>query len=308
MKVFQPGAGTDGNVWDRDVRAYRSGLLSYLPEGFAAPRLFDIHEDSNGGLWLWLESIADMYGGNWPRNYYGLAARHFGHFNGTYLARRQVPDYWLLKRDWAKPHSGAAPHIDDLLMRARGRREFNATFLARVRALIDDQPLLLRALSELPQTLCHHDAATANLFARVARNGITETVAVDWEEIGPGAVGAELATFVFGTMRRCEFPSTDARALDRLAFDGYVRGLQTAGWDGDPRLARLGYTAAVGLRWFLLTGILQISTDERVRDKVEKEWSKLAETLLSQWIPLAHFLLDCGDEARSLAAMCGKAG
>jgi len=48
-------------------------------------------------------------------------------------------------------------------------------------------------LARVPETLCHHDAALANLFAVRGTDGMLETVAVDWEKIGPGPVGAEIA-------------------------------------------------------------------------------------------------------------------
>jgi len=54
-------------------------------------------------------------------------------------------------------------------------------------------------------------------------------------------------------------------------------------------------------RWWLLTGALRICTDERVREEIEKEWSRPAATLLGQWIPLTYFMLDCADEVRDLA-------
>ena len=83
-----------------------------------------------------------------------------------------------------------------------------------------DQPTQARlreTLSALPQTICHHDASHANLFLTG-----DEVVAIDWEGVGWGAAGADLATLVVGTMRRGDF---------------------------DAAPPRLGYAAAVGLRW-----------------------------------------------------------
>ena len=84
-----------------------------------------------------------------------------------------------------------------------------------------------------------------------------ETVAVDWEQVGPASAGADISTLVFGTMRRCEFDAERATELDETVFTGYVAGLREAGWQGRVEEIRLGFTAAVGLRWTVLAGILQ---------------------------------------------------
>jgi hypothetical protein len=85
-----------------------------------------------------------------------------------------------------------------------------------------------------------------------------KTVAVDWEKIGPGPIGAEIATLTFGTLRRCEFDGARAEELDAAVFAGYSNGLREAGWQGPVELVRLGYIAAISLRWTVLAGILRM--------------------------------------------------
>jgi len=100
-------------------------------------------------------------------------------------------------------------------------------------------------------------SSLANLFAVRRLDGQLETVAVDWEQVGPASAGADISTLVFGTMRRCEFDAERATELDKTVFTGYVAGLREAGWQGRVEEIRLGFTAAVGLRWTVLAGILQ---------------------------------------------------
>jgi len=172
VKIFQPptdcaDSATEDGSWEREVLAYRSGLLADLPGALVAPRVLDIHTDDSGNRWLWLEHITDMYG-VWPRQHYGVAARHLGYFNGTYMTSRQLPEYSWLDRDWAKSLSDPAVQveaIDGLLSHPLAREAFDRPLAGRARALLEDQPHFLRILSELPQTLCHHDAARANVFA-----------------------------------------------------------------------------------------------------------------------------------------------
>ena len=135
-------------------------------------------------------------------------------------------------------------------------RLLGATIATRTAKLLKDQPQFVDALSHLPLTLCHHESSLANLFAVRRSDGQLETVAVDWEQVGPAAIGTDISTLVFGTMRRCEFDAARAVELDRVVFAGYVTGLRDAGWDGDVRRVRLGYAAAVALRWHFLASVL----------------------------------------------------
>jgi hypothetical protein len=121
LKIVHPPANTEGvlgaflgrsddpthyNYWQREPLIYQADLLSDLSGGMAAPRCFGISEQPNERVWIWLEDIADQYGGEWPLARYGLAARHLGSFNGAYLAgRRSLPSApWLtteMARKWA---------------------------------------------------------------------------------------------------------------------------------------------------------------------------------------------------------------
>ena len=90
-----PGeAPPDG--WDREVQAYRSGLLDDLPDRLVAARCYGI-EERPGAAWLWLEDVTDEIGPHWPIARFALAARHLGRLSGRYLTERPLPDDpWLL--------------------------------------------------------------------------------------------------------------------------------------------------------------------------------------------------------------------
>jgi hypothetical protein len=266
-------AGTTSGAWDREARAYRSGLLRHLPRGLAAPRLLHVERDG-GAVWLWLEHVEDAFAGRWPLAQYGIAARHLGRLNGAFAenstrsaagarrgsgALRPLAAYRWLSRGWAASHSqperlpAEREALGALLAHPAVRAVFPEPEAGRLRRLLDDQPFFLDLLARLPGTLCHHDASSANLIARrrtgVAPNAVPaglpgdvlddapgdtqpvdecttwETVAVDWEEIGYGPVGAEVATLVFGTMRRGAFPAALAGALPpRLRRSGAPAG------------------------------------------------------------------------------------
>jgi hypothetical protein len=200
----------------REVQAYAAGWLD-VP-GFRRARCHRAAGDE-----IWLEDLADRRGHRWPLDAFELAAAALGRFSGTHLVS-PPPDAPWLSRDWMDRHQDPA---------ALARRPHDQPTQARLR----------ETLSALPQTICHHDASHANLFLTG-----DEVVAIDWEGVGWGAAGADLATLVVGTMRRGDFDPARADELEEAACSGYARGLAEAGWR-DVAAARLGYAAAVGLRW-----------------------------------------------------------
>ena len=173
---------------------------------------------------LWLEDLSDRYEHRWPLEAFELAAAALGRFNGRHLISPPADEAWL-SRDWIDKHQ-------DLPALARQPAEERAA-QAFLRELLDSQP----------QTICHHDAAPANLF--ILSDGVA---AIDWEGVGWGALGADLATLVVSPMRRGDVPAERADEVDEAAFAGYVRGLSEVGW-ADAATARLGYAAAAALRW-----------------------------------------------------------
>jgi len=116
--------------------------------------------------------------------------------------------------------------------------------------LLDDQPRIAALLDSLPQTLCHHDAVGANVLRC---DGVT--VLIDWESVGPGAVGADLASLLFSSARRGDCSARlVARCFD-AAVMAYADGIRQTGVDIDLVSVRLGVDAAITLRWKLLVDL-----------------------------------------------------
>ena len=72
--------------WKREMQAYQSGLLQDLPGGVTAPRCYNVSENTDGSLWLWLEDIKSDKPHPWSIEQYARVANHLGQFNGAYLA------------------------------------------------------------------------------------------------------------------------------------------------------------------------------------------------------------------------------
>ena len=96
--------------------------------------------------------------------------------------------------------------------------------------------------------LCHLDAYRANFFW----HGDTLTL-IDWEFVGAGALGEEMAAFVGATLLLDHVPMAEAAHLEAVALDGYIAGLRAAGWNGDADAVWQAYRRAMPLRYALMS-------------------------------------------------------
>jgi hypothetical protein len=165
--------------------------------------------------------------------------------------------------------------------------------MVRMRQLWEVREVLLGVITRAQQTLCHGDPSEQNLLDA----GVT-TVALDWAFTGIGAVGEDLAVLL-----RSRLPGTVRyAALDAALFEGYLAGLREAGWNGDPRGVRLGYTAAVALRYALSCWPVRAFNDYATRVRIEQSHDHSIEELVDWAAEFRAIALDRADEARSLAA------
>ena len=305
---------TDPTYWNyhrREILAYQTGLLSDFPGGLSAPRCLGISEYAEDLCWLWLEDVSDSGRRTWSLAEYGLAARHLGRFNGAYAAGHSLPavpwlsQHWL--RGWlAEEERGCLETLK--LLRDKPFWEhpllmfaFHRPITDEVLRLWDNHAALLSVLDQLPRTFCHMDAYRPNLFIRRDAHGMDQTVAIDWVFAGIGGIGEEIANLLAASLIWFEHDAAEARDLDMVIFTGYLDGLREAGWQGDLRVARLGYTAACALRWGLV-GLWWLPSLNNVQEQAdfEKKWNRPMSELVSQWAQTAYHVLGLADEAYQL--------
>jgi hypothetical protein len=140
------------------------------------------------------------------------------------------------------------------------RRAFPPDRVERIGRRWTEREKFLDALDRLPQTLCHYDTFRRNLFARRTPSGFYQTIAIDWALVGVGAIGQEIFNLI--RMSLIEFDDAHVKELDRIVFEGYLNGLHDAGWQGDPRQARLGQIAREAMNLEGLPYLLPIYLDE----------------------------------------------
>ena len=312
--VRAPINHTNPSYWNyhrREILAYQTGLLSDLPGGLSAPRCLGMSEYAEDLCWLWLEDISDPGNQIWSLAEYGLAAYHLGRFNGAYATGQPLPASPWLSQNWlrgwlAEYDQGCRDTVK--LIRDEHFWEHPLLISAFPRPITDDvlrlwdsHNGLLTMLDQLPQTFCHMDAYRPNLFIRYDAQGNDQAVAIDWVFAGIGSLGEEIANLWAASLIWFEYDAANARSLDETVFTGYVAGLRDAGWQGDFRLARLGYAAACALRWGVV-GLWWMPSMNNVQEmaNLETNWKRPMPELVSQWAKTAYHALSLADEAYQL--------
>jgi hypothetical protein len=300
------------NYWKREILAYRSGILSGLAGNLVAPRCYSVTEHPNDEWRIWLEDVRETPT-TWTLKQHGITARHLGQFNGSYLAGQILPleQPWMYRgraRDWITFATSLLEEFQHYARSAPGQRWLTEQTVERMQRLLVNHQSLVTLLDRLPVCLCHHDAFRRNLMMRHGGNTEAQTVAIDWSMLGYGRVGEEIGITTAVGLSWLEVAGDQAQELDRIVFESYVDGLRDAGWQGDVRLARFGYTMTAalvtGVAWAMIMGAVVMSTDEGARGLTSVIGAPL-DDILAQWATVQPFLLDLGDEALRLVDELG---
>ncbi|MEZ4865706.1 MAG: phosphotransferase [Caldilineaceae bacterium] len=311
LKVISAAGGgqapTDFDYWQREALLYQSGLLAALPTDLITPRCYAVVEVSDQSCWLWLEDMGATDEGEWPLEQYGVAARHLGQMNGAYLVGRALPQQpWLRQPDVRQRLTLAAPGIPEL-PRLRHHPLFAELWtdarLARVLRLWEEREQFLAVLDRLPQTFCHRDAFRRNLMARQDATGRAKTVLFDWGSAGLGLLGEELVPLFAATLNFVAVDIGRIPMLEQLIFAGYLAGLRAAGWQGDERLARFGFTALAALKIGVAEQGIKLPSIARRAAALPPDAEPprlLSPGGYQQAAAKSQHLLELGDEARDL--------
>jgi hypothetical protein len=288
--------------WRREIQACQSGMLEGLPGQIRAPRCYGIQENPDGSVWLWLEDVEDEIGEYWPLEHYGIVAQHLGQFNGAYLVGEPIPSWPWLSSGWLRGYveqsAPAMVELRDMMDHPLVQRWFPGDSSDRLFRTWDERGRILDVLDHLPQTLCHLDAFRRNLFAQKDEVGDYQTLAVDWAFTGKGAVGEELVSLILSSIFLSEVDLTQTQKLEDIVFEGYLEGLREAGWHTDPRVVRLGYTAAsIRYRFADFWRGLEIIRDESLHSGIEQ----VMEQPIGEFFDMAGELGNLADERVSEA-------
>jgi hypothetical protein len=236
----------------REFDAYSSGLLDDIAPGIRAPHAYGTLLEPDGRISLWLEEVHHERPRPLDAEAILSAARDLGGLGGRWLGR-ELDQPWYF-RDWIERHGQTGAVAQGLATVRRAPQHVVGSLgesLALVEQLILSQPRVRDILESLPQTLCHHDAVGANVFS--TGEG---TVLIDWESIGPGPIGADLASLLFSSVRRGDASMGVVLSVLDDALRAYAEGVRAEGSDIGLGEVRRGFDAAVALRWKLAVDVV----------------------------------------------------
>ncbi len=297
---------THWNYWQREALIYTSGILDNLTGDLVAPRCFAITEPSANVVWLWLEDIQGIPGTAWSLERFGVAARHLGYLQGSYVVSQSLPSEPWLSRDW---HRAWVSNIDHTALEAWRepttwqhpliKEIFSQTIADQVMDLWSDRHILLEAVDKAPRTLCHFDITPNNLFARHNADGNDQTVLIDWSFVGYGVLGEDLVNFVLDSVFLLFVDGSSLIPLEKLVLEGYLAGLRSAGWNGDEGVVRFTYAAVAALHFGLIAGrFLKLVHNESRHSWLEQRFGRtFDEIITSRAIAITH-ALELAKEAR----------
>ena len=262
------------NYWKREWLAFDSGLLDALPGSLRAPRRLLTTEPGDDECWIWMEEVTGRPAVDWSINDFAVAARHVGQTQGKFAATpTQLPTAAWLSRRWLRGWVDAcAPLVDalrdddlsdDRLAALRPLRQ-------RVLDLWQEREELLNVVESAPHTLVHCDLWGNNLFAES-----DATVAVDWSQVGIGAVAQDLDQMTLDTVWMPVRPDESLEVLEAAIVPAYARGLHVGGFDVDESQVRRWYAAAASAHYPWMAGMVVVRAHQP--DQVaghEKRWGR----------------------------------
>lgn len=295
--IVKQSAGTGLRASERELAAYVLGIAAARSDDtLGAPRLLATARRP-GSVELWLEDLHDEYDGAWPPDRYGSAARHIARWDADLhnAGRLTGFDY---EDAWAERHGQPQRVAEGLAQLAAIRSHSEAEALMellndsgfrRTEAMIATTSSRIATLAALPQTLLHHDLVRSNLFA-VSGSG---TAAIDWENVGHGPAGVDLAPLVCGSVRRGEASVDDLAHIEELVLDAYDQV-----WSADGRPSydlRSAYRLALSLRWHVVLGTITAWLDPTVTHIRGSRPTEPRPESLRHLVALAGHLLEAAD-------------
>ena len=254
--------------WCREPLAYQHHLAgAYEGSGIVAPACLGVAIDGSEAVLL-LEWVQGEPGEAWRVTSYGPAAEALGRAQAPFLLGEPLPRLPWLTRRFLREYSSEKPVawglLDDDTAWAHPlvREAFPSGLREGVQFVHEHRERLYQISEALPRTLCHLDFWPKNLFQRP--NG--EIAVIDWSFAGDGAIGEDAGNLVPDAVFDHFVTADQMPRLEQVVYEGYLRGLRTAGWRDDPRLVQLGmWSSAVKYDWLAPSTLAQLSEKRQYR-------------------------------------------
>jgi len=300
LKILKPDAKRNHTdhyyYWIREALVYRSGILNQLPPVIHAPSCYAVDENADGSVWIWLEAIdVDLIQSDWDLDRMGRIAYLLGMFNGAYVNESHqsqihpcLCQQWM--RSWTDVCTAYAKPVEE--QRVRWERHVNHPDMweryVRNRSRIS---VLLDTLALLPRGLAHQDVHWDNIFL-VQRDGRDVLLAMDWQFASISGVGEELGRMFGYALLKKKIPLDQVEDYKEALFSQYLLGLREAGWMGDAKFARYGFTVTAALRFIMVF--------DKLLERIETDSGSNQVDEHSHLLQVAEILLSMADESWSM--------
>ena len=294
---------------EREIEVYRSGVFLESRGGFRAARCYLVQEIDDNSTWLWLEDLTEALHAPWPGEQYPVSAQHLGAFNAAWIGQ-SLPDWdWLssisIRDRWRGAASKAAfEDMPDIRNAPYIKAVAPTGGIDRFLRHWTDGEQLISVIDGLEKGIAHYDAHPKNFFILNHQAETPITVAVDWPKVGTAPLGTDLGLFVYSPLVWLEISADDAKGLVEPIFDGYMRGIRNAGWNGNESLIRMSYLASIGVdggnsvAWMAH----RAATDDNARDFMVDTIGHPIDQLLDGWREALEFFLKLTDDALQLVS------
>ena len=215
---------THRNYWKREWLAYSTGLLDALPGELRAPRMLLATEPADDECWIWMEDVEGRPGAEWRDRRLRQRGVRPRTTQAAYASGRSVlPGQPWLSRQWLR---GWVDTVGQPDRGARRRRDVGAGAAGRDACAAAAGPgdvggpggAAGHRRDARRRRVVHLDFWPTNLIA--ADDGTT--VAIDWSQVGIGAVGQDLDQLILDPVWMQVLPDASLDALQTHVLRGYA--------------------------------------------------------------------------------------
>jgi hypothetical protein len=256
------------NYWAREPLAYEHHLTDvYADAGIHPPACLGCHVDEHEALLL-LEWVDGVPGESWSVDGYEPTADALGRAQAAFLLGQPLPDFPWLSAGFLRAYSSEKPvnwellDDDEVWQSPIVRGVFPPALRDGVQFVHANRERLYEISESLPRTLCHLDFWPKNLV----RRSDGQIVLIDWAFTGLGSIGEDVGNLIPDAVFDHFVAAEDLPRLENVIFDGYLHGLQSAGWNDDPRLVQLGiWSSSVKYDWLAPLTLAQVGQARQYR-------------------------------------------
>jgi len=256
------------NYWKREALVYQSGIFSslkrvHLPECYFVEKFSD-------HINIWLQDL-NLSHCAFSSHDFEHVAYELGKMNALFVNANISDKYSYLSNSWLDEYvCSAFPYLEFLregLSTPYVDVLFPGDMRQRLLDLWQEKNRMLKNIKSLPQTLCHLDTVSKNIFLS---NQTQDIVLCDWACAGAGAIGQDLAALIVGSVLLYDGDITSLEELEKRVVPIYLSGLRDAGWNGNEIVPMTSFDLAVGLRYSFYGLVhLPIVLDESLHSWVE---------------------------------------